>query len=137
MSNTNDQRILKLKNEIAVKKEKLGKSLKFIPVTNCSIEVDGTRYNIQVLQKDQLVDLMVRLNMRLMSAKDLGIVDEYLISGYNIQDWITDIKSRIEILARKDEERLLKAMEDKLVKLLSDGKKVELEIDEIESILKS
>ena len=136
MSNINDQRILDLKKQIAAKKEKLGKSLRFAPVTNCSIEVEGVRHNIQVLQKEQLVYLMVKLNSYLLSAKDLGVEEEFTISGFLAQDWISDIQSRIEILSRKDEEKLLKAMEDKLTKLLSEKKKVELEIDEIESLLK-
>lgn len=131
----NDERILELKKQIETKKEKLGKTLRFTPVTNCSIEVDGVRHNIQVLGKDQLISLMVKLNAYLMSAKELEVADEYLISGFTPADWISDIKSRIEILSRKDEERLLKVMEDKLTKLLSEGKKVELEINEIESML--
>lgn len=137
MSNTNDQRILKLKEQIAEKKNSLNKSLRFSPITNCSIEVDGIRHNIQVLNREDLINLMVKLNSYMISAKELDMLDEYLISGYKVEDWITDIKSRIEILSSKDEERKLKIMEDKLLKLLSDGKKVELEIDEIESILKS
>jgi hypothetical protein len=39
-------------------------------------------------------------------------------------------------MSRKDEESKLRDMESKLTKLLSDRKKVELEIDEIESLLK-
>lgn len=136
-NNTNDQRILKLKEQIAEKKKTLNRASRFSPITNCSIEVDGVRYNIQVLNREDLISLMVKLNSYILSAKDLNILDEYLISGYKVEDWITDIKSRIEILSSKDEERKLKIMEDKLLKLLSDGKKVELEIDEIESILKS
>ncbi|MGJ0846511.1 hypothetical protein ACR77J_07475 [Tissierella praeacuta] len=135
-NNTNDQRILKLKEQIAEKKS-LNKTLRFSPITNCSIEVDGIRYNIQVLNREDLISLMVKLNSYMMSAKELDMLDEYLISGYKVEDWITDIKSRIEIISSKDEERKLKAMEEKLLKLLSDGKKVELEIDEIESILKN
>jgi hypothetical protein len=138
MSNiNNDQRILELKKQIEIKKEKLNKSLKFSPITNCSIEIDGARYNIQVLAKNELITLMIKLNSYLMSAKDLGVADEFLITGYKVEDWIKDIKSRIEIISRKDEERALKAMEDKLHKLLSDDKKVELELNEIESILKN
>jgi transcriptional regulator of NAD metabolism len=137
MGNTNDQRILTLKKQIEEKKEKLGKSTKFVPVTNCSIELDGVRYNIQVLTKEQLIMLMVKLNSYLMSAKVLEVLDDFNISGYHVSDWISDIQAKIDVLSRKDEERKLKAMEDKLLKLLSDGKKVELEIDEIESLLKN
>lgn len=136
MANTNDQRILELKKQIEIKKEKLGKSTRFIPVTNCSIELDGERYNIQVLTKEQLIILMVKLNSYLISAKTLGVAEDFNISGYHVSDWITDMQSRVELLSRKDEERKLNIMESKLAKLLSDDKKVELEIDEIESLLK-
>jgi hypothetical protein len=136
MSNANDQRILTLKKQIVEKKEKIGKDTRFAPITNCSIEVDGVRHNIQALTKDQLVALMVKLNAYFMSAKALNVQDEYFISGYHVSEWIADIQSRIDILSRKNEENQLKAMEDKLSKLLSERKKVELEIDEIESMLK-
>lgn len=134
-NSANDQRILKLKEQIKVKKEKLSKISRFTPITNCSIELDGTRQNIQVLNKMDLISLMVRLNSYMLSAKDLGILNEYLISGYKVEEWIEDIKSKINILSQKDEEKLLRNMEDKLSKLLSEGKKVELEINEIESLL--
>lgn len=136
MTNTNDQRILKLKKQIEVKKEKLGKTSRFAPVTNCSLEVDGVRFNINVLDKEKLIMLAVKLNSYLLSAKDLGYENQFIISGYKVEDWLTDIQSRLDILSKKDEERSLKAMEDKLAKLLSEDKKVELEIDEIESLLK-
>jgi hypothetical protein len=124
MSNPNDQRILTLKKQIEVKKEKLGKSTRFTPVTNCTIEIDGVRYNIQVLTKEQLIMLMVKLNSYLMSAKVLEVVEEFNISGYHVADWISDIQAKIEVISRKDEERQLKVMEDKLLKLLSEGKRL-------------
>ncbi|MFS1518630.1 hypothetical protein V1503_19520 [Bacillus sp. SCS-151] len=135
MSTVNDQRILELKKQIQSKKQKIGKKLRFTPITNCSIELDGERQNIQALNKDQLLILLVKLNSYMLSAKDLNVLDKFTISGYSVEDWISDINSKIEILSRRDEERMLKSMEDKLVKLLSEGKKVELEIDEIESLL--
>lgn len=133
---TNDSRILLLKKQIEGKKEQLGKTLKFTPITNCSIEVDGVRHNLHTLAKEQLLSLMVKLNTYRLSAIDLNVLDIFEVSGYTINDWISDIKAKIEVLSRKDEERNLKVMEDKLVKLLSDGKKVELELDEIASLLK-
>jgi len=132
---TNDQRIMLLKKQIESKKAQLSKSTRFSPVTNCSLEVDAVRYNIQVLARPDLISIMIKLNSYVLSAKDLGVLDEYVISGYKVEDWITDIKSRIAILSRKAEENNLKLMEDKLLKLLSDGKKVELELNEIESML--
>ncbi|GED72344.1 hypothetical protein BRE01_60460 [Brevibacillus reuszeri] len=135
MANSNDQKILVLKKQIEDKKSKLSKSEKFTPVTNCSIEVDGVRHNIQVLNKEQLITLMVKLNTYAIAAKDLDLLNEYNISGYNVTDWIADLKAKLEFLGRKEEERKLKAMESKLDQLLSSEKKVELEIGEIESML--
>jgi len=131
---TNDLKIMELKKQIEEKKIKLGKSQKFSPITNCSIEIDGERSNLQVLTKDKLILLMVKLNSYAISAKDLGV--EYIVSGYVVTDWITDIKSKLDFVSRKEEENKLKFMESKLHELLSNEKKVELEIDEIASFLK-
>jgi len=126
---TNDQKIMELKKQIEEKKIKLGKSQKFTPITNCSIELDGVRVNIQVLNKEQLTYLLVKLNSYAKSAKELEI--DFVISGYHVVDWITDIKSKLDFVSRKEEENKLKVMESKLHQLLSNEKKVELEIDEI------
>lgn len=135
MSNINDSKILTLKQQILEKRNKLDNMKKFTPTTNCSIEVDGTRHNINVLGKEQLLSLMVKLNSYRISAKDLNALDEYTISGYKVEEWISDIKSKLEILSRKEEERKLKVMEDRLIQLLSNEKKIELEIEEIENML--
>lgn len=131
----NDEKILILKEQIAKKKAQLNKAKKFIPATNCSIELEGQRSNIQVLNKEQLLFLLIKLNVYAMSAKNLEVIDQFIISGYHINDWIEDIKSRIDILNYKEEENKLRDMESKLDRLLSSEKKTELEINEIESLL--
>ncbi|MBD8836252.1 hypothetical protein IFU39_00265 [Paenibacillus sp. CFBP 13594] len=135
MANLNDSKILELKKQIEEKKKSVSKSKKFTPVTNCSIELDGVRINIQTLTKEQLISLLVKLNSYAASAIDLGLLEQYSISGYNIADWIGDLKSKLEFISSKDEEQKLKIMEAKLDKLLSDDKKVELELDEIANML--
>lgn len=133
----NDEKILELKSQIAIKKETLKKQIKkFSPMTNCIIDFEGVKNNLQVLNKEQLIMLLVKLNSYLMSAKNLELTDIIIMSGYNINEWIVDIKNKLEVMAYKEEENKLKIMEDKLHKLLSDEKKTELEIDEIENMLK-
>lgn len=136
-NNDNDQRILELKEQIETKKKELGKIDRFVPITNCIIEVDGVTYNLHTLQKKDLVLLMVKLNAYRLSAADLGtgVLEQCVISGYNIADWIFDIREKLRVQWLKDDERKLKIMEEKLTKLLSEKKKVELEIDEIEFLL--
>ena len=136
MSNENDKKILELKLQILKKKEQLESIKKFTPVTNCSIELDSQRYNINTLPQEQLIQLLVKVNMYQMSASDLELEYDYTISGYTPIDWITDLSARLDILSKKDEERKLKSLEDKLDKLLSSDKKTELELSEIENMLK-
>ncbi|WP_207306222.1 hypothetical protein [Clostridioides difficile] len=57
------------------------------------------------------------------------------MSGYDVQDWIDDIKSKLDILTINEERSKLEEMEIKLMELLSNEKKVELEINKIESML--
>lgn len=142
MANKNDERILELKKQIQEKKDKLGKIGGFAPLTNCSIELDGIRNNLNVLNKEQLRHLLVKLTSYVISARALDnnkdynfSIKDYTISGYNIEEWITDVNSKLDILSKKDEEKTLAVMEAKLSKMLSDEKQVELEIDEIESLL--
>lgn len=133
MATKNDERVLQLKQVIDKKKSELKGYKRFTPLTNCVLDLEGQKYNLNVLQLDDLQLLLVRLNMYLMSAKDLGICLE--ISGHNIAEWITDIRCKIEIFEYKKKESELKALETKLDKMLSDEKKTELELDEIAALL--
>lgn len=135
MASKNDKRILELREKIAAKKEELGKSERFSPITNCSLEIDGVRYNINTLNKYQLTTLLVKVNSYLISAKDLEL-EAFPLSGFPITAWIADIKSKLAVINQKEEEKKLKVMEAKLEQLLSQEKKVELELDDIESFLK-
>jgi hypothetical protein len=136
MVNVNDNRILELRAQIEKKKEKMKEVNRFSPVTNCSLEIDEERYNLNVLTVYQLTLLQIKLNSYLISARDLGVSDTFMIAGFTIQDWLTDVKGRLDILSRKDQEKQLKFMEEKLDKLLSQDKKVELELKAIADILK-
>ena len=136
MAAKNDDRILELKKQIDEKKKLLAeKRVRFSPETNCILDLDGNKYNLNVCGDDVLTMLMIKLNMYVMSADDLDIsVPE--ISGYSVQLWISDIKNKLVVSGVKREENALKQMEEKLDKLLSDDKKTELEIDEIAALLK-
>ena len=132
----NDDRILELKKQIDAKKKSISeKKIRFIPETNCVLNMDGMTINLNVCSDDALLLLLIRLNSYLISAVDLGMND-FEISGYSVIAWIKDIKSKLEVSGLKKEESDLKKMESKLDKLLSDDKKTELEIDEIAALLK-
>lgn len=129
--NKNDEMILALKKKIENEKEKLSSTnSKFIPITNCSLEFRGTRYNLNTLNNFQIDYLMIELTALLMAADSLGMSD-FSISGFPLHEWITDLKNRKNSMLVKERERKLKADEAKLENLLSDEKKTELEISKI------
>jgi hypothetical protein len=137
MSGTNDAKIMEMRKLIEDKKAKLKESAKsFSPITSCSICLDNTQINIHTLQVDDLRNLMIVLNSYKMSAENLQVLDDYVISGYHITQWINDIKAKLEVVSRRKEEEKLKIMEQKLTKLLSEDKKTELELDNIMNELK-
>jgi len=134
----NDKRIMELKTQIAEKKEKLSCIDRFKPITSCILPSrDGARssVNIHTLTESKIIEIMVDINMRLLSAKDLGVDSDYKIAGFNTTDWIVDLKGRLAEVKRKEEEKKLKLMEDKLTQLLSEDKKTELEIEELADML--
>lgn len=92
-TNSNDKTILALKKQIEKKRSELKKTERFSPITNCSLELDGQRYNIQVLSREQLTHVLVKMNLYQMSAKTLGILDDYVISGFKVNAWIVDDRS--------------------------------------------
>ncbi len=135
MGVNNDNKILELKKLIYEKKKALTeKKIRFTPETNCLLDLDNVRYNLNVCTEDVLMMLMIKLNMYSISSNDLKIPIP-VISGYSVDVWINDIKNKLTVLAAKREENELKKMESKLDKLLSDDKKTELEINEIAALL--
>ncbi|AJD93126.1 hypothetical protein JMA_38080 (plasmid) [Jeotgalibacillus malaysiensis] len=135
MANTNDKRILDLRAKIEQKKREIGKKERFAPLTNCQIEVDGNRINLHTLNRKQAIALLVKLHSLLNSAKKLGFEEEYELSGFKVADFVEDLQTKIRLLDKDIEQKKLDALEKQLHKLLSDDKKVELELDAIEGLL--
>ena len=136
MSNLNDEKILLLKNKIQQKKSELDKlNKKFTPLTSCSIEFEGERYNVHTLDKNKIIELTIKLNVLNKSALELGYENDYLISGFKMGDWLQDLKNKLEVISYKSKLKELKELESKLDNMLSDDKKIELELEEIENLI--
>ncbi|ALO79645.1 hypothetical protein HOBO_237 [Bacillus phage Hobo] len=135
----NDEKVLALKKLVDEKKEKLAgrKATRYKSVTTCTLDLDGTRHNFNVLNKKQLNGILVRLHALVLAAEDLEIeIDVVELSGFPLSHWITDLKGKINEVAIREEEAELRKAEAALDKLLSQGKKVELELNNLEALLK-
>lgn len=137
MANINDKRIMALQTKIEEKRKEIGEKEYFRPLTKCQIDIDGTRLNIHTLDRKQSIALLVKLNVLFQSAKELGYEEELEFNGFNIQVWMTDLQEKIRLHNKDQEQKKLNEMEKHLHKLLSDDKKVELEIEGISKELSS
>jgi hypothetical protein len=131
--NPNDEKILALKKKIAEKKEELGKSIRFVPKTNCALILYGQMYNLHTLTVNQLGLLLVQLDLLSERAEDLSFT--LFIEAYSIGDWLEDVKSKLQNLKHKEEETNLKKMETILSNLLSLETQTAIEIENIEKML--
>lgn len=134
MAQKNDERIMQLKATIEQKCKELSNiSTRFNPITNCLLVLDKVTYNLHV-ESNEL--LLIRLNSIRLSAEDLGIdTSTLMISGYSLDNWITDIKNNIKIQKYKEEKKKLDSLEKQLTQLLSDDKQTELQIDALAKLL--
>lgn len=127
----NDKMILELKKQVDTKKKLLKNAERFSPKTNCNLTLHNERYNLNVLDKPALLLLLAQLQGFNNSIKEV-FPDEVLeISGFPVDLWIEDVKSKFSTLNRKLENERLIALEQKLHNLLSIDKKIELEIESI------
>jgi len=132
----NDNKIIELKEGIVKKKKEISEvSVKVTTTTNCSITVEGRRYNINTLKGVELQHLLITVNTLLLSAKDLNIQDEFKYDGYLLGDWISDLKSRVEVEKYKKKVKEMTTLEKKLDSLLSADKQTELEIGDISELI--
>ncbi len=131
----NDDKILALKKQIEAKKAAVGPTKRFSPLTSCSIELDGTRYNLHTLNRESLIFLLCKLTAFDDAAEKLGYAEQCMISGFHTGGWIADIQTKLEIMAQKGDLEKLNDLEAQLNKLLSDDKKTELEINNIAAML--
>ena len=135
----NDTKILALKKVIEEKREKINKmATTFAPKTNCLYK----GVNLHVAKRADLLKMLREvLTLQKLDDEikemDYGFNDdEFLIENYTADDWLHDIKSRMDVLSIRNEKDKLAKMEKRLEQLLSNEKKVELEIEAMMNDLK-
>ena len=144
MSSNNDDRIMTLKKEIAEKRNNLDNTrTRFSPRTNCMLELDGVKYNLNV--NDMQTNRYILMKLALLK-RSIGIVidnydvpeftqDDITISGYPLSAWLFDVQNKIKYDSWKEDKKKLDSLEKQLTKLLSNDKQTELMIDELASTL--
>ena len=130
----NDEVILALKEDIKAKKQAL-KGFVFKPKTNLVLPLNGTKYNLNVVDKFGLLLLTSQLINVKETLSKLDIKDDIEIEGYPIEDWIDDLKGKYIVLKNKIELKKFADIEVRLDKLISSDLKTNLELEDIKKLL--
>ena len=97
------------------------------------IKLDGVDYNIHACDLETLQYLYLKLH--LLHGAMLDCNCNPLICGFNVVDWMSDVRDKIALLLKRNKEKELKDLEKKLDSMLSAEKRTEMELDEIAKLL--
>jgi hypothetical protein len=140
----NDDKIKALMAKVEEQKAALGTKPRAKWNTNAVFKYPSGDYiNLNTVNADNfgsLVDAMSFLltteGLRQTAAKRLGVEPEpFTHGGYTITEWEEDFKLRIAIVQYDGRKKKLAATQKKLKSLISEGTRVEMELDEIEALL--
>lgn len=131
----NDKIIKELTDAVAKRHSELKKIDSYEFKTNCIIDDQGRKVNIQVLSLD---DLYCQLSYFLYTQdkidsvnSELGLKHGVKIGGYSIGDWCSDMKHLIQKRSVESKKKELATIESKLDSMLSPEAKQQRELDEI------
>jgi len=138
-----DQAVMKLLEKIKEKESKLNLPKKRTQwKTNCTLKHEEHKTtNIQTIRDfSVLIDICAALLLVKKNTKEasetLGLVFKNDYLGYPIDDWIYDLKTRVNMLKLEEEKKEIKRLNDRINNLVSEDQRRELELKEIENILK-
>lgn len=133
----NDDRIIELKKLIEEKEKEIVPA-SLASKTTLILDFNGQKYNLNVMTLSELQILFCQLQALQTANEKLSnfYTEPLSIGGFFVVDWLDDIISKMNYLMTKNKKRELESMKKQLDKLLSDGKKTELLLDEIMEKLK-
>jgi hypothetical protein len=133
----NDDKIVLLQKKLIEKFAEIKEPLGYKYCTNLQFNGLGRTANLNTIgTPEEALEWRVWLNSYCKSAKDLGFEpNSIMISNFSLQDWLDDLEFiyKKRLYKRKKEE--YDAIEMKLNSLLSNDKKVELELESIGDLL--
>ena len=128
-----DDKVLELKKLVDKKRADVKSVKPFQPITTCMLTLDGVNYNLHACTLDQLQYLYLKLHLLYDAMLECNCNPD--ICGFGIADWKSDVQAKIAILLKKNKEKELRDLEKNLDSLLSNEKKTEIELDQIEKLL--
>ncbi len=145
MSTKNDELVLQLFNKVKDKQREITKVENTKWLTSCNLgkhlDIVTDRVNLHTVNDIvKLVDLYYFMTSLEKgwgeAAKELGVKSNFKYLGFSLQDWKTDIKSRVGQIEVNKKKQELSELEARLDKLVSQEQRRELELAAISELLK-
>lgn len=133
----NDDKILEIRSKIEAKEKLINsdEGITFKPKTSCKFELRGVTYNINTLTPEQLFILIYDLSILRDFVKSQGLLDEFTIDTFKISDILSDCENKSHQKILQIEKRKLAQLQIELDSLLSNDKKTELRLTDIEKLI--
>lgn len=131
----NDERIRDLKAEIQKQIDEMPKPEKNYK-TNLSLTFQKQFYNLNATDVNSLKELLIQLYLYNEAIRELAL-DNFTISGYSVEDWISDIKTVLTVRATQERLNTLRSSYSKVDSLLSESAKTEDYLNDLEKFLNS
>ncbi len=143
----NDKKVKEFREIVAMKKAEIAKAEKLNWLTNCTFSYNRDtsnphqRFNIQTVTDpkefvEALAFLIVQERSFAEAANELGVSAKFKWQGFDTEDWKQDFQTRISRIKIAEKKKELAQLEVRLNALLSEDLKAELELIEIEKLLK-
>ena len=137
--NKNDEKIVLLKKKLEEKRNELDKvePSKHHFRTNLMFDGFGRKMNLNTIgTANEALEWRVWLNTYCKSALDLGFEKHsVLVSNFTLEDWCYDLDFIYQSKLYQDKKKEFNKLAKRLDELLSNDKKVELELEDIADIL--
>jgi len=136
-----DEKVKAMLEVLETKRKELGTKPSGSLVTNGLLKFnDRDHINIQTINdiKVAVNSLALVLGNKLVyenACKLLDVESEYNYGGYAIEDWIADLKHRVDIIKWNTKQAEFNAISKKLDGLISEDLRTEKELGDIEALL--
>jgi hypothetical protein len=134
-----DKQIVELQKIIQLKKDEISKIESPNWETNCVFKHENISLNLHVISEKDLIWLagfiLSHKEFHDKANTALGTTLEFKHQGYTCEQWISDIKKRVNKLQVSSKKKDLDVLETRLEKLLSPELREQKELDEITNIL--
>lgn len=131
----NDEVAMRLIDSVREQKSLISGAEKKKYCTNCVLNMgDGPPINLHVVSSlEELCSILSRLlsknHFHRLSCGELGLpITNLSFGGYDLDDWVADIKTKSEKIRIGEKKKRLAELESKLQSLVSDEKRKELEL---------